>query len=80
MKQCNGKFDKVIITEGQIDSLTLSECGVENAVSVPTGANGFTWIPHVWDWFSKFKEIVIFGDYEKGKMTLLDEMSKKISR
>lgn len=77
MKQCNGKFDKVIITEGQIDSLTLSECGVENAVSVPTGAMGFTWIPHVWDWFSKFKEIIVFGDYENGKITLLDELSKR---
>lgn len=77
MKQCNGSFDRVIITEGQIDSLSLSECGIENAVSVPTGAMGFTWIPHVWDWFSKFKEIIVFGDYEKGKITLLDELSKR---
>lgn len=77
MSQCNDKFDRIIITEGQIDSLSLSECGIENAVSVPTGANGFTWIPHVWDWFCKFKEIVVFGDYEKGKMTILDEMSKR---
>ena len=38
---------------------------------------GFTWIPHVWDWFSKFKEIIVFGDYEKGKITLLDELSKR---
>ena len=77
MKQCNGSFDRVIITEGQIDSLTLAECGIENAVSVPTGAMGFTWIPHVWDWFSKFKEIIVFGDYEKGKITLLDELSRR---
>lgn len=77
MKQCNGSFDRVIITEGQIDSLTLAECGIENAVSVPTGAMGFTWIPHCWDWFSKFKEIIVFGDCEKGKITLLDELSKR---
>lgn len=77
MKQCNQNFDRIVITEGQIDSLTLAECGIENTVSVPTGSQGFTWIPHCWDWFSKFKEIIVFGDFEKGHITLLDELSRR---
>lgn len=77
MKQCNDKFDRLIITEGQIDSLSVAECGIENAVSVPTGALGFTWVPYVWDWFVRFGEIIVFGDLENGRITLLEELRKR---
>ena len=76
MKQCTS-FERVIITEGQLDSLSVAEAGIENAISVPTGANGFTWIPYCWDWLIQFEEIVVFGDHEKGKITLLEELSKR---
>ncbi len=65
-------FERLVITEGQMDSLSVAECGVPNAVSVPIGMNGFTWIPHCWDWMQKFKEIVVFGDCEKGRISLAD--------
>lgn len=71
MAQCEN-FDRLIITEGQIDSLSVAEAGIRNAVSVPTGANGFTWLQHCYDWVSRFNEIIIFGDWENGKMSLLD--------
>lgn len=76
MEQCDD-FDTLVITEGQIDSLSVAEAGIKNAVSVPNGARGFTWIPHCWDWFSKFKRLVVFGDYEKGEITLLDELQNR---
>lgn len=71
MKQCVD-FERLIVTEGQLDSLSVAEAGFDNAVSVPTGANGFTWWMPCKEWIEKFKEIIIFGDYEKGKITLLD--------
>lgn len=77
MKQCNG-FDRLIITEGQIDSLSVAECGIANAVSVPTGATGFTWLANCWDWIIKFKEIVVFGDNEHGKITLADTLRARL--
>lgn len=77
MNHCKG-FERLIITEGQIDSLTLAECGIDNAVSVPTGSQGFTFLNHVWEWITGFKEIVIFGDYERGKMSLLDEFQNRM--
>ena len=77
MKQCNDKFDRLVITEGQLDSLSVAAAGIENAVSVPTGAKGFTWIPYCYNWVSKFEEIVVFGDHEKGHITLLDEMARR---
>ena len=76
MAQCTD-FERLIITEGQIDSLSVSDCGYENAVSVPNGANAFLWITLCWEWLIKFKEVVVFGDYEKGKMTLIDEIQKR---
>ena len=77
MKQCTDQHDRLVITEGQIDSLSVAMAGIENAVSVPTGAKGFTWIPYCYDWVSKFDEIVVFGDYEKEQITLLDEVVKR---
>lgn len=77
MKQCNGRFDRLVITEGQLDSLSVAYSGIENAVSVPTGAKGFTWVPYCYDWVSKFGEIVVFGDYEKEHITLMDDIARR---
>lgn len=75
--QCHD-FSRLVITEGQIDSLSLAEAGIPNAVSVPNGARGFTWIENCWDWVSKFPEVVVFGDCERGKITLVDELSRRL--
>ena len=77
MSQCNLDNKTLIMTEGQIDSLSVVEAGYENAVSVPTGKNGFSWVPYCWDWFQKFETLIIFGDKENDNITLLDEMSAR---
>ena len=77
MNHCEG-FERLIITEGAMDSLSISDCGVTNAVSVPNGCNGFTFLDNVWDWIIKFQEVVVFGDCEKGKITLLDTLAKRL--
>ena len=79
MNHCKG-FDRLIITEGQIDSLSVAEAGFDNAVSVPTGATGFTWLTHNWIWITKFKEVIVFGDCEHGKITLLDTLSARLPK
>lgn len=79
MDQCQG-FGRLIITEGQIDSLSVAEAGFSNAVSVPTGALGFTWLTYCWEWITKFQEIVVFGDCEHGKITLLDTLSARLPK
>ena len=77
MAQCNMQNKTLIMTEGQIDSLSVTEAGFENAVSVPTGKNGFTWVPHCWDFLQKFETLIIFGDYERGEISLLHEMESR---
>lgn len=79
MAQCED-FTTLAITEGQIDSLSLAECGIKNAVSVPTGALGFTWFRHCEEWINKFESIIVFGDYEKGKISLVDELQARVKQ
>lgn len=78
MKQCDDSFDTLTLTEGQLDSLAVATAGVPNVVSVPTGAKGFTWIPYCWDWLCKWEKIIVFGDFEKGSISLLDELAKRL--
>lgn len=79
MKQCVN-FDRLVITEGQLDSLSVAEAGIDNAVSVPIGMNGFTWLPNCYDWISKFDKVVVFGDLEKGHMSLLDTLKQRLQK
>ena len=76
MNECED-FDTVVITEGQIDSMSCAEVGIKNAVSVPCGKTNFAWIPNCKDWLKKFNTIIVFGDLENGKISLLDEIVKK---
>lgn len=77
MNHCNPNNKTLILTEGQIDSLSVTQSGFENAVSVPLGKNGFTWIPHCWDWLQNFEKIIVFGDLEDGEISLLDTVRKR---
>lgn len=77
MNHCDPAKGPLIMTEGQIDSLSVAAAGIPNAVSVPNGKNGFSWIPHCWEFLQAFPSIIIFGDCERGEITLLDEMSRR---
>lgn len=72
MNHCDYSFDTLVLTEGQMDALALATAGIDNPVSVPTGARGKTWIPHCWDFVQHFKNLIVFGDNEKGEITLVD--------
>ena len=77
MNRCDFQHDTLIMTEGQIDSLSVAEAGIKNAVSVPTGAKGFTWVPYCWDFLHRFKKLIVFGDHENDHITLLEEMTRR---
>lgn len=77
MNQCNFENKTLVLTEGQMDSLSLSDSGIENAVSVPYGVNAFTWVPHCWEFINRFEKIIVFGDHEKGKVTLVDDIAAR---
>lgn len=79
MDNCSNDYNYVVITEGQIDSMSLATAGIKNTLSVPNGSNGFTWVDNCFTFLNKFQEIIVFGDFdkEKGKLTLIDEIYSK---
>ena len=79
MDQCNQEDKTLIMTEGQIDTLSVVAAGYQNCVSVPTGKNGFTWLPHCWDWLQSFDRLIVFGDHENGTITLLEPMQNRFN-
>lgn len=65
----NQNYDYLIIVEGEIDLLTLIECGYNNVVSLPFGANNVHCITHQKEWLRKFKKIILALDNdEAGKI------------
>ena len=77
MNHVNFENKVLVMTEGQIDSLSCAAAGIENAVSVPFGKNGFTWVPYCFNFLSRFDELVVFGDYENGEISLLEGMKTR---
>ena len=83
MKQCTG-FRSVVITEGQMDSLSVAEAfkgetsKPDAFCSVPNGMNAFTWIPNCLDWLKKFETVIVFGDMEHGHMSLLEKIASRV--
>ena len=76
MMQASDKTKPLIITEGQLDSLSIADCGIPNAVSVPNGANGSTWQSLCYDWVMGFPEIIIFGDGDEPGQTMVERIIK----
>lgn len=82
MGECDFKESFVIMTEGQFDTLAVAAAGYGNVVSVPTGATGFAWFDdsdESKDFLKRFDTLIIFGDREGDKITLLDEMSSRFN-
>ena len=52
----------LLITEGEMDALAAIEAGYLNAVSVPFGANNFTWIESNWEVLEQFESVIIASD------------------
>lgn len=62
------KARTVAITEGEIDAMTLHQCGIP-ALSVNAGAGNHQWLENDWERLDRFSEILIFFDSdEAGKL------------
>lgn len=53
------------ITEGQIDAMTLWQCGFKNVVSVPSGASNLKYLEYNYDYLKKFDELVFWIDNDE---------------
>lgn len=72
----------LVICEGEIDCASLIECGIYNAVSVPTGVHSTEWIKVNWEWLEQFKEIIIWFDNDdagiKGSREIMNRLSNDV--
>ena len=68
------------ITEGEIDALTLHQCGFKGVISVPTGGNAnVRWIDEFWDTHFKDKKGFILAiDNDKVGCQLRDALVKRL--
>ena len=72
-------FNKpLVITEGEIDCLSIYEAGYSNVVSVPAGCNNLEWINLCWDYLEKFNQIILFGDNDEPGLEMISVLSKRL--
>lgn len=70
------QFDEVIVTEGEIDCLSLIQCGFKNCVSVPNGAKNTSFIDETINEFQD-KRIILATDNDTPGLELRDELIRR---
>lgn len=71
-----------VIVEGEIDCLTLHECGIYNSVSVPNGAapgnQRLEYLDNCWNYFDSKEKIVLMTDNDTPGNKLKDEIARRL--
>ena len=52
----------LVITEGEIDCLSVIESGYTNCVSIPGGTQNTKWVEECFEWLEQFEKIIIWAD------------------
>lgn len=55
----------LLVTEGEVESLSAYEAGYSNVVSVPAGTENKKWIEQCWDWLEQFDKIILAYDNDE---------------
>jgi len=76
---CLNEYNEIIITEGEIDTLTFIEHEFYNTVSVPNGANkNLEYLDSCIDFFKDIKKIYIATDQDTKGIELRDELIRRL--
>lgn len=74
--------DYVIITEGEIDALSFQSAGIDNAISVPTGANAgkqkLDYLDNDIDRLDQFKKVYLACDADAPGRSLQKELARRL--
>lgn len=71
--------DSIIITEGEVDSLSWRSVGL-HAVSIPMGASNDEWITVCWDWLARFEQIYLSFDRDDAGEAAVKRVSERLGR
>lgn len=73
-----------VIVEGEMDCLTLIECGIYNAVSVPNGASKgnqrLDYLDNCWEWFEGKERVIIAVDNDEAGTQLKEELARRLGK
>jgi len=71
-----------IITEGEIDAMSLYQCGFFGAVSVPNGANTgqMEYLDNCYDYFQDLDKIILCVDNDEKGLELREELARRLGR
>jgi twinkle protein len=76
--------EEIVIVEGEIDCLTLHECGIYNVVSVPNGASmgnqKLEYLDNCWEYFESAKRIVLAVDGDAAGNALKEELARRLGK
>ena len=76
--------DEVVICEGEIDCLTLHECGIFNCISVPNGATkgnqNLTYLDNCFEYFEGKTRVVLMVDNDDAGNALREELARRIGK
>lgn len=89
-----GDLDRIVITEGEIDALSLAEAGIENALAVPNGApdrvptvvsspeqdKKFRYLWNAKDILDQVDRVYLAGDNDRPGEILMDELARRIGK
>jgi len=73
--------DTCVITEGEIDCMSLHQIGIKNVVSVPNGASkgaNLEYLDNCIEYFEKKKRIIIATDNDEAGMSLREELARRL--
>lgn len=77
-------LERIYITEGEPDCLTLSQCGYKNVISVPNGAstgiNNLTYFDNAAELLNQCPEIYLCLDNDIAGRNLRDQLSERIGK
>ena len=69
-----------VVTEGEMDALSVSEAGIDNVISVPNGANGLDWVDNSFAKLKHVKTFVIAMDSDTKGSEYSDELARRLGR
>ena len=75
-------YDSCVITEGEMDVLSLHEAGIKNAISVPNGAtltnNNLDYLDNCIDYFEDKQKIILAVDKDEPGQMLQQELVRRL--
>lgn len=79
---CTIDNDTIIIVEGEMDALTLYECGLHNVISVPNGATmgkiNMEYLDNCINSFNYNTKFILAVDNDKAGLNLQDELARRL--